>query len=135
MADALAELELRILLLPPISRGAHLAGPALHAQRLVELWGVEGGDDLPLTEAFRLLDSDAVTGVILRTLYASDREYHNPHPSYWVFASLDDMLPELRDLSWQAMLTGALLVEAVRGKRCQVVQPAELLRLAPDWEL
>lgn len=34
----LAELELRISLLPPISRGAHLDGPTLQAERLVELW-------------------------------------------------------------------------------------------------
>jgi hypothetical protein len=33
----LAELKLRILLLPPISRAAHLGGPAIHARRLVQL--------------------------------------------------------------------------------------------------
>ncbi|MET0674254.1 MAG: hypothetical protein ABW175_00500, partial [Bradyrhizobium sp.] len=69
MADplALAEVELRIGLLPPISRGSHLIGPALHAQQLVELWGVSGDDDVPLAQAYRLLDVEAVTGAILRT--------------------------------------------------------------------
>jgi hypothetical protein len=33
-----AELELRIALLPRISRAAHLGGPAIHARRLVQLW-------------------------------------------------------------------------------------------------
>ena len=44
----LAELEFRIALLPAISRGAHLAGPALHAQRLVELWKADDADAVPL---------------------------------------------------------------------------------------
>jgi hypothetical protein len=47
MADPipLAELELRILMLPPVSRGAHLGGPAIHARRLVQLW--RGGEMTP----------------------------------------------------------------------------------------
>jgi hypothetical protein len=136
------ELEFRILLLPPISRGALLGGPAIHARRLIQLW--RGGemtvreigeasddeliarrlvtdgdeakaihgeliararaqaakpiapalapepperpkpsgrashwddDDVPLEQAFRLLDVEAVAGAILRTLakdYATD---------------------------------------------------------------
>jgi hypothetical protein len=139
MADplALAEVELRIALLPPISRGSHLSGPALHAQQLVELWRVSGDDDVPLAEAFRLLDVEAVTGAILRTLLMGDRDYP-ADLRQWTFPGFTDLLPELQGLSWRAMLDGVLLTEAiksVRGKRYRAVLPAELPRLTPDWEL
>jgi hypothetical protein len=139
MADAIpgAELEFRVLLLPEISRSAHLDGPILQARRLADLWKVEGDDDLPLAQAFRLLDPEAIAGTILRTLYMFDKDYPSD-PRYWTFPSLEDLLPELRDLSWQLMLDRTLSVEAikgVRGKRHRTVLPAELLRLAPDWEL
>jgi hypothetical protein len=139
MADPLAsaELELRIVLLPPISRGAHLNGPALRARQLVKLWGVNGDDDVPLAQAFRLLDVEAVTGAILRTLLMDDKDYP-ADPCHWTFPGFTDLLPELQELSWRAMLDGALLTEAiksVRGKRYRAVLPAELPRLTPDWEL
>ncbi|MBR0730351.1 hypothetical protein JQ595_16490 [Bradyrhizobium japonicum] len=132
---ATAELEFRISLLPPISRGAHLSGPHLHAQRLVELWKVEAGNDVPLAHAFRLLDAEALAGAILRTLASGD--YPND-PRYWLFPSLTDLLPELHALSWQAMLSGVLSVEAIKslqGKRHRAVAPVELPRLTPDWDL
>ena len=132
---ATAELEFRILLLPPISRGTHLSGPHLHAQRLVELWKVDEGDDIPLAQAFRLLDAKAVVGAILRTLVAGD--YPND-ARHWVFPSLTNLLPELHELSWHAMLDGVLSVEAIKGlkgKRHRVVAPVELPRLRPDWQL
>jgi hypothetical protein len=139
MADllALAEIELRIALLPPISRGSHLGGPALHAQQLVALWGVAGDDDVPLAQAFRLLDVEEGTGAILRTLVMGDRDYPGD-TRHWTFPAFPDLLPELQGLSWQAMLEGRLLTEAVkgvRGKRHRTVLPAELPRLIPDWEL
>jgi len=139
MADLLpsAELEFRILLLPPISRGTHLDGPALHARRLVELWKVEGNDDIPLVQAFRLLEAPTVEGAIWRALYMGDSDEPDSGTS-WQFPSLEELLPELRQLSWQAMLDGTLAVEAikgVRGKWRRSVLPAELPRLAPDWEL
>jgi hypothetical protein len=139
MADALAlaEVELRIALLPPITRGSHLSGPALYAQQLVELWGISGDDDVPLAQAFRLLDVEEVTGAILRTLLMDDREY-SADLRHWTFPGFTDLLPELQGLSWRAMLDGALLTEAiksVRGKRYRAVLPAELPRLTPDWEL
>ena len=135
MADTLSldELEFRILLLPPISRGSHLAGPSVHAARLVELWRV--GDDVLLAQAFRLLDVEAVTEAILRTLAAGD---YPGDPRHWRFPSLENLLPELHTLAWQALLAGTLVVEAVkgvRGKRRRAVLPAELPRLRPDWEL
>jgi hypothetical protein len=139
MADAIpgAELEFRVLLLPEISRGAHPDGPIVHARRLVDLWKVESHDDVPLVQAFRLLDPEAVAGTILRMLYMSDKDYRSD-PRHWTFPPLEDLLPELRDLSWQLMLDRTLSVEAIRGmrgKRHRTVLPAELLRLAPDWEL
>jgi hypothetical protein len=131
-----AELELRIALLPPISRGAR-DGSLLHARRLIELWPVADGDDVPLTEAFRFLDAEAVARAIRRTLYLSDKEYPNDR-RHWYFPCLGDLLPELRERVWQLTLDGVLTIEAipgVRGKRHRVVLPAELPRLTPDWEL
>lgn len=72
------ELGFNILLLPPISRGAHLDGPLLHAQRLVELWQLDSNDDIPLAQAFRLLDVETIAGAILRTLVAAD-DYPSDH--------------------------------------------------------
>ena len=137
MVDSLplAELEFRIALLPAISRGAHLAGPTLHARRLVELWKVDDNDDVPLAQAFRLLDAETVARAILRT--SATRDYPSD-PCHWIFPPLADLLPELQECAWQAMLDGALLVEAikgVRGTRLRVVLPTELPRLAPDWRL
>jgi hypothetical protein len=137
MADLLPliELELRIALLPPISRGAHLGGPRLHAQRLVDLWKIGGGDDVLLVQAFRLLDADVVAGAILRTTAAGDCP---GDPRHWVFPPLADLLPELHALAWQAVLEGALLITAikgVRGTRRRRVLLAELPRLRPDWRL
>jgi hypothetical protein len=137
MADLLApaEPELCIALLPPISRGAHLDGPILYAQRLVELWKVDN-DDVLLAQAFRLLEVEAVAGAILRTSVAGNGESGDSR--HWHFPIFQDLLPELRELSWQAMLDGRLLVEGikgVRGKRYRAVLPAELPRRRPHWEL
>jgi hypothetical protein len=121
--------------LPAISRSVHFAGPALHARRLVELWKVDAADDVPLAQAFRLLDVEAVAWAILRTLMAGD---YSGDPRHWVFPPLVDLLPELQELAWQAMLDGALRVEAVkgvRGTRPRLVLPAELPRLRADWGL
>src|SRR5262249_4416231 len=91
MADLLgaAELELRIALLPPISRGVHLGGPALHARRLVELWRVDDNDDILLAQAFRLLDTSVVEGAIFRTAVAKD---YPDDWRYWTLPPLEDLL-------------------------------------------
>jgi len=145
---ALKELEFRIALLPPIPRGTPiaeewharaLAGPWLHADRLIDLWQVADGEDVPLAQAFRLLDIEAVHGAILRTLGAKD--YPASDPRYWFFPPLEDLLPELQQSAWLAALAGTLEVEAIksvrgkRGKRYQVVLPVELERFEPDQEL
>jgi hypothetical protein len=132
-----AELQLRIALLPPISRGAHLDGPPLHAQRLIELWQVADGDNVPLAQAFRFVDKETVAGTILRTLYLSDTEYPDGG-HHWHFPGIGDLLPELREAAWQLMLDGALEVKGikgVRGNRHRAILPAELPRLTPDWGL
>jgi hypothetical protein len=127
------EIELRIALLPPISRGAHLAGPQLHAERLVALWEADGA--VALGEAFRLLDVEAVAGV-LRTVVAGD--YDSGDPRHWHFPPFADLLPELREAAWQEALAGRLVLEAIKGitgRRHQPLVPALLPRLIPDWVL
>ena len=129
------ELALQIALMPPISAGAHLAGPKLHADRLIELWKVADGDDVPLAEAFRLLDAEAIEGAIFRVTLARERKHD---PRYWTFPEIEELLPELNELAWQGMLAGTLLVKAIKGvhgKRYRTVLCAELPRLEPDWQL
>src|SRR5262245_28916591 len=132
MADlAAAELEFRIALLPPISRGAHLAGPRLQAERLVELWKVADADKVSLAQAYRLLGVTAVESVIWRLMGAND---YPGDAGYWAFPPVEELLPDLRELAWQEMLTGTLVTEAikgVRGSRRRTVLPAELARLTP----
>jgi len=129
-----AEIELRIALLSPISRDAHLAGPQLHAERLIELWRSPDGD-VALTEAFRLLDVDAVAGVIWRTVTANEYRGDSRH---WIFPPLVDLLPPLRALAWEEALAGRLVLEGVKGltgRRHHPLAPALLPRLTPDWDL
>jgi hypothetical protein len=128
-----AEIELRIALLPPISRGAHLAGPRLHAERLVELWKADG--EVVFAEAFRLLDVETVAGVILRTVTANEYE---GDPRHWIFPPFADLLPPLREAAWQEALAGRIVLEAIKGvtgRRHYPLAPALLPRLTPDWEL
>jgi hypothetical protein len=128
-----AEIELRIALLPPISRGAHLAGPRLHAERLVELWKADG--EVVLAEAFRLLDVETVADVILRTVAANEYE---GDPRHWIFPPFADLLPPLREAAWQEVLAGRLVLEAIKGvtgRRHHPLALALLPRLTPDWEL
>ena len=107
----LAEIEARLMLLPPISRGAHLAGPQLHAERLIELWKADG--EVALAEAFRLLDVEAVAEVILRTVTAGDCDEGDPR--HWHFPPFAGLLPPLREAAWQEILAGKLVLEAIKG--------------------
>jgi hypothetical protein len=130
----LAEIEARLMLLPPISRGAHLAGPQLHAERLIELWKADG--EVALAEAFRLLDVGTVVGVILRTVTAGD--YDEGDPRHWHFPPFADLLPPLREAAWQEILAGKLVLEAIKGvtgRQHRPLAPALLPRLTPDWAL
>lgn len=135
----LAELALRIAMLPPISRGVHLAGPILHARRLIELWKGDGDDGVSLMEAFRLLDAEAVDGALMRTgMKMADEGFEFGDARHWAFPDFEAALPELRATAWEWMSTGRLQVEAkkdIRAKQHREVLPAELARLAPDWEL
>jgi hypothetical protein len=131
----LFELELRIALLPSLSRGAHLDGPAFYARQLADLWKVNGNDDIPLAQAFRLLNVEAITEAIYQTLAVQD---YPGDSRQWTFPALEGLLPELRALTWRAMLSGALITEAIKGvtgKRYRTVLSAELPRLTPDWDL
>jgi hypothetical protein len=138
----LAELEWRIALLPPISRGIHfsgapggqlLAGPLVHAKRLIALWRVDDEDDVPLAEAFRVLDEMAVAGAILRTAtYVCETTITDDH-RHWAFPNLEQLMPELQATAWEAALDGTLQIEAVKGKQRVVVAPADLRRLHPEW--
>jgi hypothetical protein len=146
----LLELEFRIGQLPPISRGAPisdfsrplraLAGPWLHADRLIDLWRVADGESVPLAQAWRLLELEAVVGAIQRT-WAASAEGYTGDPRYWAFPPFKDLLPELQAAAWQALLAGELEVKALKGvrarwaKRPQVVLAVELPRLSPCWEL
>jgi hypothetical protein len=142
----LKEIEFRIALLPPISRGSPIseewparahAGLWLHADRLIDLWKVDDGDDVSLAQAWRLLDLEAVVGAVLRTLAASEQGYTGD-PRYWHFQPLADVLPELRECSWQEMLAGDFEVAAIRGiqgRNYHSISPLEVRRLVPDWEL
>jgi hypothetical protein len=130
----LAEIEFRIALLPPISRGAHLIGPRLHAKRLIEIWH-SADSVVSLAEAFRLLDADAIAGVILRTVTANE---YAGDPRHWIFPPFADLLAPLREAAWQEVLAGRLVLEAIKGitgRRRQPLTPALLPRLTPDWEL
>jgi hypothetical protein len=127
------ELEFRIALLPPILRGSPFGGPVLYARQLVELWGSPDGE-VPLAEAFRLLDVDAVAGVILR----ATTEYDQGDLRYWHFPPFADLLPQLRAQAWQEILAGKLVLEGLKGltgRRHHALAPALLPRLTPDWDL
>ena len=132
----LIDLETTILLLPTISRGAHLDGPILHAQNLIELWKPDSPSGaVPLTLAFRLLNVEAVARAVYRAAAAKD---YSSRPWDWDLPGAEALLSELRAIVWQAMLEGTLQVEAikgVRGKRYRTVLPTELPRLRPDMRL
>jgi hypothetical protein len=135
-----AEIEFRVAALAPISRAAHLAGPGKHAERLIDIWQVAASDDVPLEQAWRLLDREAVAGAILRTL-AAGTDDASGDCRYWTFPSLADLLPELQELAWQSMLAGDFVIEGIKGvrgkwaKRGRAVSPVELPLLRPDWSL
>ena len=121
-----------------ISRGEHLAGPRLRAERLIaDVWKAEG--EVALGEAFRLLDVETVAGVILRaTIERDERDDCRRDPRHWHFPPFPDLLPPLREAAWQEILAGKIVLEAVKGvagRRHQPLPPALLPRLTPDWEL
>ena len=137
----LAEIEARLMLLDllePISRGTHLAGPRsgprLYAEHLVEAWKADGA--VTLGAAYQLLDVKMVAGVILRAVAAED--YDQDDPSYWPFPPVADLLAPLREVAWQEILAGNLVLEAIPGVTGREHRPlavTELPRLAPDFEL
>jgi hypothetical protein len=90
---------------------------------LIELWRIDGDDDVPLAEAFRFLDAAAVAGALMRICLAVGD----------AFPTVEQLMPELQAAAWEMMLNGAVQVEGAKGRRRVVVPPAELQRLHPDW--
>jgi hypothetical protein len=115
MADLVPpiELELRIALLPPISRGANLGGPLLYAEQLVGIWKIDDGDDVPLAQAFRLLDAEAIAGAIWRTLNAKDQ---SSDVRYRHLPGLEDLLSEVRELPDSELVEGVIWRSLEVGK-------------------
>jgi hypothetical protein len=108
--------------------------PLRVAQRLSELlteWWQAGGDGVSLAEAFRLLPTETVTGVILRAL----TEIEATDPRYWSLPTLDTLLPLLRVAAWQQCIAGRLLLEAIpaNGSRHRALSPLDLPWLIPDF--
>jgi hypothetical protein len=142
MADDPGQVDLEFLTLllprlPRVSRAAHLAGAALHARALIDLWRLDGEvDTVPLTLAFRLLnDVETVAGVITR---AAEADGFPGGADTWGIPNAWTLLIELRACCWQAICGGTLQVEAIkglRGTKHRIVLPAELQHLVPDWIL
>jgi hypothetical protein len=128
LEPGLFEIALQISLLPSISRGTHLAGPRLHAERLVELWRPESA--VSLAQAFRLLDVSAVERVIQQSMAAG--EYGDSR--HWQFPEFEQLLPPLRDLVWQEVLADHLTVEGTSAKGTRrALRCTEAQDLEPDW--
>src|SRR5215471_14156326 len=141
MADDPGQVDLEFLMLllprlPRVSRAAHLAGAALHARALIDLWRLNGEADVPLTLAFRLLDDvETVEGAIAR---AAEEDGFPGGADTWGIPNAWTLLIGLRACCWQAICDGTLLVEAIkglRGTKHRTVLPAELQHLVPDWIL
>ena len=134
------DLEFLTLLLPRllrVSRAAHLAGAALHARALIDLWRLDGeADTIPLTLAFRLLDDvETVEGAIAR---AAEEDGFPGGADTWGIPNAWTLLIGLRVCCWQAICDGTLQVEAIkglRGTKRRPVPPAELQGLVPDFIL
>jgi hypothetical protein len=129
----LFRLGLALDALPPSPRSVT---PLRVAQRLSEFltesWQASASDGAPLAEAFRLLLTETVTGVVLRAL----AEIQGTDPRYWSLPALDTLLPLLRVAAWQELIGGgSLLLEAVpaNGSRHRVLSPLDLPWLIPDF--
>jgi hypothetical protein len=127
----LFRLGLALDALPPSPR---YIDPHRVAQRLsgflTEWWQAEG-DGVSLAEAFRLLPTETVTGVVLRAL----AEIEGTDPRYWSLPALDTLLPLLRVAVWQQAIDSQLLLEAVpaNGSRHRALSPLDLPFLIPDF--
>jgi hypothetical protein len=106
--------------LPPSPR---YIAPHRVAQRLSFLteWWQAGGDAVSLAEAFRLLPTETVTGVVLRAL----AEIEATDPRYWSLPALDTLLPLLRVAAWQELIAN--------GSRHRMLSPLDLPWLIPDF--
>ena len=86
---------------------------------------------MSLAEAFRLLSTETVTGVVLRAL----AEIEGTDPRYWSLPALDTLLLKLRTAVWQQAIDAQLLLEAVpaNGSRHRALSPLDLPFLIPDF--
>jgi hypothetical protein len=127
----LFRLGLALDALPPSPR---YIDPHKVAQRLsgfLTEWWQAGGDGVSLAEAFRLLPTETVTGVVLRAL----AEIEGTDPRYWSLPALDTLLLLLRVAVWQQAIDSQLLLEAVpaNGSRHRALSPLDLPFLIPDF--
>src|SRR5215471_9208170 len=141
MADDPGQVDLEFLTLllprlPRVSRAAHLAGAALHARALIDLWRLDGeADTVPLALAFRLLDVKTVERAFSR---AAASDGFPGGADSWGVPNAWSLLIELRACCWQAICSGVLQVEAIkglRGTKPRTVLSAELRGQVPDWIL
>jgi hypothetical protein len=127
----LFQLGLALDALPPSSR---CITPLRVAQRLSEFlteWWQAGDDGVSLAQAFRLLPTETITGVVLRAL----AEIEATDPRYWSLPALDTLLPLLRVAAWQELIAGRLLLEATpaNGSRHRGLSPLDLPWFIPDF--
>jgi hypothetical protein len=128
----LFRLGLALDALPPSPR---YIAPLRVAQRLSELmteWWQAGTDPVSLAEAFRLLSTETVTGVVQRALV----EIEATDPRYWSLPALDTLLPPLRVAVWQELIAGGrLLLEAIpaNGSRHRALSSLDLPCFVPDF--
>jgi hypothetical protein len=119
--------------LPPISTGVpSVAAARQYTTQLRSLWPTDDAA-VALNQAYRLLDVDALTAVVLAAMTlttAPDAQFH-------ARPSLRALMPDLRSRAWQELLGGRLAATGIKddpvaGKR--IIVPSNRLRLLePNW--
>jgi hypothetical protein len=127
-----AQLSLKELL-PPISIDVpSVAAARQYTTQLRRLWPTDDAA-VALDQAYRLLDADTLTGIVLAAMTlatAPDAQFH-------VLPNLRALMPDLRDRVWRELLDGRLIVTGIKddpvaGKR--IIVPSNRLRLLePNW--
>ena len=127
----LFRLGLALDALPPSPRNIDPLNIAQRLSGFLTEWWQVGDDGVSLAEAFRLLPTETVTGVVLRAL----AEIEGTDPRYWSLPALDTLLPKLQVAVWQQAVDARLLLEAVpaNGSRHRALSALDLPFLVPDF--